>query len=202
LKSNNTSHLRRWLLPVIFILVGVALYSLLILFKKESPITTTKAKIWPVNVMQVKLQAHAPVLTVYGVVENPGVLKIKTPGSSYISTLPVTEGQIVNQDDLLVQLDQRDFMPKVQSAEAEELSVQAEISSLKLRHAMDASTHQTENKMLALTKLQLSRTEMLKEKNWGLRLPLIKLSKPINNSNLQLHNVSFQCRNIHIKSNN
>lgn len=167
MKSDNSSHLRRWLLPVIFILIGVALYSLLILFKKESPPITTKAKIWPVNVMQVKLQAHAPVLTVYGVVENPGVLKIKTPGSSYISTLPVTEGQIVNQNDLLVQLDQRDFLPKVQSAEAEVLSVQAQVSSLKLRHAMDASTHQTENKMLALKQLQLSRTQMLKEKKLG-----------------------------------
>ena len=117
--------------------------------------------------MQVKLAAHAPVLTVYGVVENPGVLKITAPGSSYVTQLPVSEGRVVKQGDLLVQLDQRDFLPKVQSAEAAVLSAQAELSSLKLRHAMDASTHQTENKMLDLKHKQLSRTELLKQRKLG-----------------------------------
>ncbi len=167
LKSENSRSWRRWFLPIVFLLVGGVLYSLLIFFKPEPPLIQSKTKIWPVNVMRVKLQSHAPVLTVYGVVENPGVLKITTPGSSYVTQLPVSEGQIVKQGDLLVQLDQRDFLPKVQSAEAAVFSAQAELSSLKLRHTMDASTHQTEIKVLELKKLQLSRTELLKQKQLG-----------------------------------
>ncbi|HFD13418.1 MAG TPA: efflux RND transporter periplasmic adaptor subunit, partial [Crenotrichaceae bacterium] len=95
MKSENTSHWRRWLLPVVFILAGILLYSVLMFFKKEPSTITTRNKIWPVNVMSIKLQSHTPVLTLYGVVENPGTLTITAPGSSYITQLPVQEGQIV-----------------------------------------------------------------------------------------------------------
>lgn len=167
MKSENTRSWRRWFLPIVFLLLSAVFYALLIFFKQEPVSIPSKAKIWPVKVMQVKLQSHAPVLTVYGVVENPGVLKITAPGSSYVTKLPVSEGQIVKQGDLLVQLDQRDFLPKVQSAEAAVFSAQAALSSLKLRHTMDISTHQTENKVLELKKLQLSRTELLKQRKLG-----------------------------------
>ena len=117
--------------------------------------------------MSIKLQSHTPVLTLYGVVENPGTLTITAPGSSYITQLPVQEGQIVHQGDLLAELDQRDFLPEVQSAKAAISRVQAQIANLKLRHTMDISTLETEKKVLELKQLELSRSKTLKQRELG-----------------------------------
>ncbi len=154
-------------MPALIILVGVAFYLALIFFKKEPPSIETKVKVWPVNVMSVKLKSHAPVLTIYGVVENPGALKITAPGSTYVTQLPVSEGQIVKQGELLIELDQRDFLPKLQSAAADISKVEAQLANLKLRHEMDRSTLKTENKVLKLKQLELSRTELLKHRKLG-----------------------------------
>jgi multidrug efflux pump subunit AcrA (membrane-fusion protein) len=155
------------LLPIVFILIGIALYTLLIFFKQEAPSIQTKIKVWPVQVIQAKLQAHTPVLTVYGVVENPGTFKMTAAGASYITQLPVREGQVVQQNDLLVALDQRDFLPKLHSAEALVSSVKAQLANLKLRHSTDASMLQTERKMLELKQLELSRTQLLLQRQLG-----------------------------------
>ncbi len=152
---------------MLFIVIGLFLYTLLVIFKEEPPVIKTKAKVWPVKVMPVKLQSYTPVLTLYGVVENPGVLNITAPGSSYITKLPVREGQIVAPGELLVELDQRDFLPKVQSASAAVTRVQAQLENIKLRHTMDVSTLETDNKMLALKRLELNRTELLKKRELG-----------------------------------
>ncbi len=174
-----------------FLLVGVALYALLIFFKKEAPIVQTKAKIWPVNVMQVKLQSHAPVLTVYGIVENPGALTITAPGASYVAQLPVREGQVVEQGDLLVALDQRDFLPKVHSAKAAVASVQAQLANLKLRHALDASTLQTENKVLELKQLELSRTELLLQRKLGSQVAVDQADQALQQQKLAVSQRQF-----------
>ncbi len=155
------------MLPVAFLAIGLAGYFLLVFFKQESAVIETTVKAWPVKVMPVKFGSHSRVLTLYGVVENPGKKKITAPAASYIVKLPVSEGQVVEQGGVLVKLDERDFLPKLQSAEADVAQIKSQLANLKLQHETDRSTRQTEKKVLQLKQLELSRMQSLLQRKLG-----------------------------------
>jgi len=184
LKPEFSSHQRRWLLPILFIVVGILIYALLMFFKKQPPAIETVNKIWPVNVMTVKIGSHQPVLTVYGVVENPGAISVTASGVSYVTQLAVSEGQIVKPGDLLVALDQRDFLPKVQSSAAAISEISAQLANLKLTHAMDASALKNETRILELKQLGLSRAQQLKQRGLGSQVALDQAEQALQNQQL------------------
>lgn len=184
LKSETSIYRRRWFLPVVFILTAAGLYALLIIFKEKPPAFETRARIWPVKVMKVSLQTHVPVLTVYGTVENPGAVKISASGASYVTQLPVSEGQVVNSGDLLVELDQRDFLPKVHSAAAAVSRVKAQIQNLKLRHATDSTVFKNENRVLELNQQELSRAKILKQRGLGPQVAVEQAEQVLQNQKL------------------
>jgi HlyD family secretion protein len=79
----------------------------------------------------------------------------------------VREGEAVAPGQLLLELDPRDFQPRVDQALADVAELEAELTSERQRHESDRKALQREREILALARAEVDRAERLQAKNLG-----------------------------------
>jgi multidrug efflux pump subunit AcrA (membrane-fusion protein) len=158
---------KKVILPILFLSAGILVFVALKITRAQQPPAEIKERIWRVDVQQVTPATLSPVLTLYGKVESPSVLKAAAPGEAIVEQVLVKEGDSVSEGQLLLQLDDRDFLPRLDQARAEVEQLEAEIASESKRHQSDLEALDQERRIRELARASVSRAERLQKKNMG-----------------------------------
>ncbi|WP_417565148.1 efflux RND transporter periplasmic adaptor subunit [Marinobacter sp.] len=157
------------LLPVLIIAVGIAGFLLLKMTRPEPAEVSATERSWRVQVQVVEPGFHTPVLPLYGEVLAPEQLTVTATLAGRIAERPVTEGQRVNEGDLLVALDDADIRPELAQAEAQVADLQAQLRSEQVRYRNDQLALTSEQAILDNARRQLERTRSLLSRNLASR---------------------------------
>ncbi len=154
-------------LPVLILFSGIGVFAALKATKPVQPKTQIKERIWRVEVEPVHPRTLAPILTLYGRTETPSMYKAAAPAPARVARVMVREGERVKQGDLLLELDQRDFQPRLDQAGADAAELEAQLSSERIRYQADIASLKHERKLLALAHEEVQRQQRMLKQNLG-----------------------------------
>jgi multidrug efflux pump subunit AcrA (membrane-fusion protein) len=157
----------KFVLPLLILALGVIAFKALMATRPERPTARIEERIWRVEVEAVAPSLLAPQLVLYGRVENPDLLKVAASGPARVATVAVREGQRVQDGELLIQLDERDFLPALKQAKAQVAELKAQIESEKTRHLQDRTALEQEKKLLEIAANGVERAQRLKKQRVG-----------------------------------
>ena len=154
---------RYW--PWVILSLGVGVFLLLVLTRPRQEAPPIRPRIWQVEALVVEPRTLSPILTLYGKVENPALMRVAAPAAGKVQALPVREGERVRRGQPLVRLDPRDFETQVIQARAEVDELTAQLALERQRHAGDVAALTHERKLLELLRNQVRRLEKLRHRN-------------------------------------
>ncbi|HRH81990.1 MAG TPA: HlyD family efflux transporter periplasmic adaptor subunit [Thiobacillaceae bacterium] len=159
-------NLKKFLLPVALLALGVGGFAALKATKPKQPAVPPKEQVWRVEVVPAQPSTLSPGLTLNGTVESPRFTEAAAPGVGRIARVPAREGQVVGQGQVLLEMDDRDFVPKVAQARGEVDELVATIRSEELRHASDLDQLAEEKRLLEFAAADVARFERLREEKF------------------------------------
>ncbi len=157
---------KRLLLPVVILALGIGGFAALKATQPKRPPIPPKEQVWRVEAVTVELRSQSPVLTLNGKVESPELTRAAAPAMGRIARLPVREGQAVGKGQLLLEMDSRDFLPRVEQARGEVDELRAALRGEELRHAADLDQLTQERRLLGFAAAEVARFERLQEENF------------------------------------
>ena len=155
------------LLPVVVLALGIGAFRVL---KSTRPVQAPPAvqeRIWRVEVERAVPKRLAPELTLYGRVETPDLLRATASAPAWVTEVAVRDGDRVSAGDVLVRLDARDFLPRVEQAKAQIAELEAEIDSERNRYETDRLALEQEKRLLKLAQDAVARQQRLKTQKVG-----------------------------------
>lgn len=159
--------LLKLLLPLLILALAIGVFAYLRATRPQKPVAASEERVWRVAVEPARPGRLAPQLVLYGRVETPDLLKVAAAGPARVAEVAVRDGQRVAAGDLLVHLDDRDFLPALRQAEAAVAELEALVQSEILRHARDLTALEQERKLLDLAQAGVERAERLKTQRAG-----------------------------------
>jgi multidrug efflux pump subunit AcrA (membrane-fusion protein) len=153
-------------LPVLLLALGIGGFVALKSTRPKPPVAPVKEPVWYVQTMTAQLASISPVTALNGRVESPEQTRAAAPGVGRVSQVLAREGQSVSPGQLLLQLDPRDFKPKVDQARGEVDELQAAIASEELRHKADLDQLAQERQLLEFAAADVRRFEQLRQENF------------------------------------
>lgn len=159
-------NIKKLLLPVVLLALGVGGFAALKASKPKPVAAPPKEQVWRVLVQPVRLETLSPGLTLNGRVENPALTKAAAPGVGRVSRVLVREGQPVARGQLLLEMDGRDFAPRVEQARGVVDELTASIQGETLRHTADLDQMAQEKRLLELAAADVARFEQLRSENF------------------------------------
>lgn len=157
---------KKIVLPVLLLTIGIGGFAALKATRPRPPAVPPKEPVWRVETLAVTLQQASPVLTLNGRVESPDQTKAAAPGLGRVLSVRVREGQRVAPGQVLLELDPRDFLPKVAQARGAVQELEAAINSENLRHTADRDQLEQEKQLLASAAADVQRFEQLQKENF------------------------------------
>ena len=167
LSGRDRQRRKSLVLSLLVLLAGIAIFTVLKATRPEPPAVESRERVWQVAVTTVQLDTLSPQLTLYGKVESPEVFKAAAPGKGRVSEVHVSEGSRVNEGELLIVLDEKDYLPEVTQVRADVTELEAQIESENLRYASDNETLEKQKTLLELAQAELARAERLEQRNLG-----------------------------------
>ena len=155
----------RLILPILVLLVAGGIYQVLLASKTERQQPELVEKVWRIDVLEVQRESLAPSITLYGRIESPELLKAAAPGNSVVEKVYVRNGARVGSDQILIELDRRDFQASLLQAKADLADVENQIAELEIRYVSNQSALETEKELLALAAAEVERLDKLKQQN-------------------------------------
>jgi len=153
-------------LPVMLLALGIGGFVALKSTRPKPPVAPVKEPVWYVQTMTAQLASISPVTALNGRVESPEQTRAAAHGVGRVSQVHVREGQSISPGQLLLQLDPRDFKPKVDQARGEVDELQAAIASEELRHKADLDQLAQERQLLEFAAADVRRFEQLRQENF------------------------------------
>jgi multidrug efflux pump subunit AcrA (membrane-fusion protein) len=184
---------KKVLLPVLLLAIGIGGFAALKASRPKPPVVPPKEPVWRVETVAVALQKASPILTLNGRVESPDQTKAAAPGVGRVLTVKVREGQRVAPGQVLLELDSRDFQPKVEQARGEVLELDAAIKSEELRYKADLDQLEHEKQLLAAAEADVRRFEQLQKENFYSQTAVEQ-----SRSSLARQNISLRTRELAI----
>lgn len=160
------SNKKKVLLPVLLLALGIGGFAALKASKPKPPVVPPKEPVWRVETLAVQPGAASPVLTLTGRAENPDQTEAAAPGVGRVLDVRVREGQAVGKGQLLLALDPRDFLPRVEQARGEVMELEAAIESEAFRHQADLDQLAEEKQLLDFAAADVARFEKLQRENF------------------------------------
>jgi len=157
---------KKVLLPVLLLALGIGGYAALKATRAKPPVATVEEPVWRVRAETVELATISPVTRLNGRVESPEQTRAAAPGAARVLRVEVREGQAVMPGQRLVELDPRDFQPRVDQARGEVDELQAAIASEQLRHQADLDQLAQEKQLLEFAAADVGRFEQLRKENF------------------------------------
>jgi multidrug efflux pump subunit AcrA (membrane-fusion protein) len=155
------------LLPVLILAVGLGVWKYLAATKPEQPPPTPAERVWRVAVEPVVPRRLAPELTLYGRVETPDLLRATAAAAAWVTEVAVRDGDRVVADEVLLRLDERDFLPRIRQVKAEIADLEAQVVSERNRYETDQLALVQERRLLALAREGVERQQRLKSQQVG-----------------------------------
>jgi multidrug efflux pump subunit AcrA (membrane-fusion protein) len=157
---------KKILLPVFLLVLGVGGFAMLKATRLKPPVTASKEPMWRVQTVTAQPAAISPVTALNGRVESPELMRAAAPGVGRVLQISVREGQIVSPGQRLLELDPRDFQPRVDQARGEVDELEAAIASEQLRHKADVDQLAQERQLLDFAAADVGRFEQLRKENF------------------------------------
>lgn len=179
---------------LILALTGGAAF-LLIKTRPPSEPVVVEEKSWTVQVMTAQPQRLHPQLRLYARIESPYSASLSAAVNAEVLEMPVREGDIVKQGEVLLRLDQRELKLAVQQREAEVRDAQAAIASEKKRHANNLSALPREKKLLELTRNAAKRAQRLQKQRVASESSVEDALQAVERQALTLSNRTLQIDN-------
>ena len=117
----------------------------------------------PVAGLIAELGTYSPQANLYGRVETPRTASLTALVSDTVAELLVREGDRVQADDVLVQLDQTDAELEVQRREAERVQARADLAALELAGSADLEVLEHQRTLHELAQSKVERYRQLRE---------------------------------------
>jgi multidrug efflux pump subunit AcrA (membrane-fusion protein) len=155
------------LLPILVLAVGIGAFRVLKSTKPEQAPPAVQERIWRVAVERAVPERLAPELTLYGRVETPDLLRATASAAAWVTEVAVRDGDRVVAGDVLVRLDERDFLPRIAQVKAQIAELEAELASERNRYETDRLALEQEKRLLALARDAVARQERLKTQQVG-----------------------------------
>jgi multidrug efflux pump subunit AcrA (membrane-fusion protein) len=184
---------KKVLLPALLLAIGIGGFAALKATRPKPPVVPPKEPVWRVETLAVTLRTASPAVTLNGRVESPDQTRAAAPGVGRVLTVKVREGQRVAPGQVLLELDPRDFQPKVEQARGEVLELDAAIRSEELRHKADLDQLEHEKQLLASAAADVKRFEQLQKENFYSQTAVEQ-----SRSNLARQNISLRTRELAI----
>lgn len=157
---------KKLLLPVLLLAAGIGGFAALKASRPKQPPVPPKEQVWRVATVTVEPQSLSPSLTLYGKVESPELTRAAAPGAGRVARVLVREGQTVRKGQLLLEMDPRDFQPRVEQAQGEVDELSAALRSEDLRHGADLDLLRQEQRLLEFAAADVGRFEKLRQENF------------------------------------
>lgn len=155
----------KFLLPILFVAAGVLVFQYLTDSKVSHPVPTPKEKTWSVQTRILQPGKYSPEIEIQGKVEAPERFRAAAPGTGWVESVAVREGDQVRLGALLVKLDPRDFVTALTQAEADLADIQAQLVESEIRHAQNQAALVQEKNILALSQKAVTRSLRLKKQS-------------------------------------
>ncbi len=157
---------KKLLLPVVFLAVAIGGFAALRATRPVQPAVAPEERVWRVEAVTAEPRTLSPTLTLYGQVESPELTRAAAPGIGRIGQVRVREGQAVARGQVLLEMDARDFLPRVEQARGEVAELEAAIRSEALRHAADLDQIRQEQRLLDYAAAEVGRFERLQQEGF------------------------------------
>jgi multidrug resistance efflux pump len=158
---------RRWWLPVLILLTAGAAAGALIATKPKPTPVAVAERAWLVSTQTVRPASYRPSVTLYGRVESLWSSQLTAGVAADVQQVDVVEGDQVDRGQVLVRLDDRDARLQLAQREAELRQAEARIASEVLRHEANLDALPREQRLLNLTRSEVSRLQDLVTKKVG-----------------------------------
>lgn len=161
----NTRLLALRLLPLLILAIAVSSFLYLKMSRSERSKPVAKEKVWQVDVLAARPQTLSPTLTLFGKVETQQLVRAAAPGAGLVNETLVKPGDRVQQGQVLVRMDRRDFSAANLQARADVADIEAQLAEHDLRYQSNLKSVEEEKALLALAKKEKKRVERLKMNN-------------------------------------
>ena len=129
--------LKKVIIPIIIFALAIAFFKVMISSKDKSPAIEINEHVWRVDQSIVQAETLAPAMSLYGKVESSELLNVAAPLASQVVKVLIKEGQTIEKDQLMLALDDKDFLPLIRQSEAKVNELNGLIKSEKLRHEVN-----------------------------------------------------------------
>ncbi|MBK1707973.1 HlyD family secretion protein [Marichromatium gracile] len=161
------NRLLKLLLPVLILAVGFGVFQYLKQTRPDRPVTETRERIWRVALEPLEPRALAPMLELYGQVENPDLLRAAASASARVARVLVREGERVVPGQLLLELDPRDLVPALARTGAQVAELEAQLESERNGQESDQAALEQEHRLLELSEDAVARAKSLTRRQVG-----------------------------------
>jgi HlyD family secretion protein len=158
---------RRWWLPWLILAVAVAVAAALVATRPQPQPVAVPERVWLVSAETVTASSYRPSVTLYGRVASLWSSELRAGVDADVVEVAVVDGDTVAEDDVLVRLDDRDARLELAQREAELEQAEARIEAELRRHATNVESLPREERLLALTRGEVSRLRDLVQKQVG-----------------------------------
>lgn len=155
------------ILPIIIIAIAVGSFMYLKSSQSERKKPQTKEKIWQVATLNVVKESLAADLTLYATIESPSLHTASAPAAGIVEEVLVQAGTHVKQGDVLLKLEQQDFINTANQTRADILDIKAQLLQLDLKYDNDKQSLILEQDLLTLSQAELNRIQSLKQRGLG-----------------------------------
>jgi multidrug efflux pump subunit AcrA (membrane-fusion protein) len=152
--------IRRRLLPLLILLVGVGGFLALKASRPKPPPVEPRERAWRVETLPAVAGEHRPVLSLFGRVEAPDRIRAAAPVAGRLLEVLVRDGDRVSVGQRLARLDPRDLEPRLAQARAE---VEKEL--LKAQH--DREALEQERELVRLAESAFARADKVQSQKFG-----------------------------------
>lgn len=153
------------LLPLLILLLAASTFAYMKSTRPERTKPQPREKVWQVETMSAQPQSLSPLLTLYGEVETPSLLRSAAPGAGHIESVLVKPGDRVTAGQKLLVMDGRDFAAANLQARANVADIEAQLSEHELQYRANLRKLEQEKSLLELSKQELQRVQRLKKNN-------------------------------------
>lgn len=160
-ESNRFRITKRRLLPLILIAIAVALILVMGLLKPVPPESKAQEKTWPVQTLAIEAQSRSPQLRLLGRIETPYNSTLSASVTANVAALPRLEGQSVERDDVLIELDDTEVKLLLAQREADVAELDSQLKQEQNQFASDKRLLEREKELVAIAQRGLDREDKL-----------------------------------------
>jgi len=149
------------LIPILLILLGLAIFALLIASKPKNNSVPVTESATQVQGMSLILGNNSPRLRLYATVSSPTLANISAAVEADVESTPLLSGDTFTANQLLLKLDTRELQLQLQQREAELKEARAQLSISQRQAKNESKLLEQEQTLLNIAKANLKRTESL-----------------------------------------